>query len=453
MRVPVLKPKTLTWQARLGQQGIALIEEVVLEMGGRWNASGPLESGVDGYIELYSPETGHALSLFLLVQSKAVKDEFPGETPQGFEYPCSARDIEYWLKGNAPVLLIVSRPSTREAYWVSLKSYFGDPSRRASRKVRFDKSRDRLTSKSLPDLVEQAAVADAGVHLGPRPKDERLITNLLEIAAFPSFVFTASTPFRFAGDVWKEFERMGVRAPGGWILKNKQIVGFHDLEEAPWSHVCDEGTVEKFDVREWADAADLERTHDFIRMLRRLLQDKLFPVVRYRDDLDCFIWTAPKSGKTQHAPYGSLKRNSKIAVFTPYTTKSKDGRLFTTYRHMAFSERFKRFDSTWFLEITPTYVFTRDGRNLDRFHASRLSGIKRLERNRAVLSQVLFWADLLQRERDLFSTRDASLRFGELKSLELPVGIEDEAWLQREPEDRSEEELPDTTGSLFTDED
>lgn len=453
MRTPVLKPKTLTWQARLGQRGIALIEDIVLEMGGRWNPSGTLESGIDGYIELYSPETGHALSLFLLVQSKAVKDDFPGETPQGFEYPCSARDIEYWLKGNAPVLLVVSRPSTREAYWVSLKKYFADPGRRASRKVRFDKSRDRLTSKSLPDLVEQAAAADAGVHLGPRPKDERLVTNLLEIVGFPPFVFTASTSFRHPGELWKEFERVGVRAPGGWILKSKQIIGFHDLEEAPWPEVCDQGSVEKFDVREWADASDLERAHDFVRMLGRLLQEKLFPTVRYRDDLECFVWTASRSGKKQQAPYGSLKRNSKIAVFTPYTTKSKDGRLFTTYRHMAFSTRFKRFDSRWYLEITPTYVFTRDGRSLDRFHASRLSGIKRLEKNRAVLSQVLFWADLLQRERDLFSPRDSGLRFGELKALELPVGIEDEVWLKREPEEPSEEELSETTGSLFTDED
>jgi hypothetical protein len=50
-----------------------------------------------------------------------------------------------------------------------------------------------------------------------------------------------------------------------------------------------------------------------------------------------------------------------------------------------------------YLEITPTYRFTRDGFELDLFHEDFLRGIKRMEGHRAVLSAVLLWADFLNR--------------------------------------------------------
>jgi hypothetical protein len=38
------------------------------------------------------------------------------------------------------------------------------------------------------------------------------------------------------------------------------------------------------------------------------------------------------------------------------------------------------FAEQWYLEITPTYHFTRDGHEPDRFAAEHRSGIKRIER-------------------------------------------------------------------------
>src|SRR5262249_28968697 len=101
-------------------------------------------------------------------------------------------------------------------------------------------------------------------------------------------------------------------------------------------------------------------------------------------------------------------------------------------RHLAFHGRFRRVGGDWFLELTPTYRFTRDGDRLDRFHAERLSGIKRIEGNRAVLSAVLFWADYLSRRRGLFSQTSRVLGFGSLEQFSLPVGIEDAHWSARD---------------------
>jgi hypothetical protein len=59
-----------------------------------------------------------------------------------------------------------------------------------------------------------------------------------------------------------------------------------------------------------------------------------------------------------------------------------------------------------------------------------LKGIKQLEGNHAVLSCVLFWADYLKPKSDLFDQEAPPIRFGELETVECPVGIDDKR-LQR----------------------
>jgi hypothetical protein len=101
---------------------------------------------------------------------------------------------------------------------------------------------------------------------------------------------------------------------------------------------------------------------------------------------------------------------------------------------MAFRGQFRLLEDQWYLEITPTYRFTRDGYTLDRFHEDRLKGIKRIEGNRAVLSSVLFWADYLQPKATLFDGSTPPLRFGQLLTFSADVGIADRAWLSDDPD-------------------
>ena len=46
------------------------------------------------------------------------------ETDTTFEFTCTRDDLEYWLSGTSPVLLIVSKPTKKLAWWVSVKDYF-----------------------------------------------------------------------------------------------------------------------------------------------------------------------------------------------------------------------------------------------------------------------------------------------------------------------------------------
>ena len=52
--------------------------------------------------------------------------------------------------------------------------------------------------------------------------------------------------------------------------------------------------------------------------------------------------------------------------------------------------------SHWFVEVTPTYHFTRDGYNPDRWAGEHLKKIKECENNAAVMGQFVMWRSFLE---------------------------------------------------------
>jgi len=76
-----IRNKTIGQRSLLGQQGINLIEKIVLEMGFAWHPTNQsLEVGLDGFIEIRDPTTGEAFNTVIFVQSKATEGEFTAET-------------------------------------------------------------------------------------------------------------------------------------------------------------------------------------------------------------------------------------------------------------------------------------------------------------------------------------------------------------------------------------
>ena len=55
-----------------------------------------------------------------------------------------------------------------------------------------------------------------------------------------------------------------------------------------------------------------------------------------------------------------------------------------------------------------------------------------MERNNAVFGQVFFWAQYLTPAEDLFTDAYPFLALAPLQHFELPVGIDDKAWLPKE---------------------
>jgi hypothetical protein len=430
-------PKKVSANVLFGEEGINLVQKRVIEMGFVWHQRGQVDAGIDGTIELRKEETGEVLNSIIQVQSKATKARFPAETQGSFEYTCDERDLEYWLRGNTPVILVVSRPLTNEAYWVSVKDYFKDSSRRKLRKICFDKKKDRFERACRSELFGLGAHKDSGLYLGPTPKAEKIYSNLLRVSFFGERIHVADTEYWDRHALREHLKTLGLRHAEEWILRSKRIVSFLDLQEPPWDKVCDLGTAEGFNASEWANSSDPDRVRDFVDLLNRCLKQKTWHLfLRHHPGRDCYYFAPTKGGRARRVRYESLSKQSTRTVFKGYASKTDKNRI-AYYRHLAFGGQFRRYGSQWYLEIVPTYHYTSDGFRLDRWSAERLAGIKRLERNPAVLHQVLFWADYLRAPRtgSLFKQEYGLLQFGDLLALDADSGVSDAEWLPREEDE------------------
>jgi len=398
-------------------------------MGSSWSPTGALDVGIDGYIELFDPATHHALGKTLAVQSRVLAS-FANETDEGFDYYCNERDLAYWLQGNMPVLLVVSRPELSEAYWVSIKDYFSTPERQAARIAHFAKVEQRFDAECLPKLLRIGRTAESGLYLGPVPREERLISNLLPLTRFPEQIWIGATEYRRPQDLFPTLNQCDHHVGGDWVLHDRSVLSFQDLREAPWASICDQGTCEPFNTAEWAFSKDADRRRRFVELLNRTLKDHVYPHMRYWPQCECFAFTGTLENAPVKIRYRALTRDSTMTVVAKYTKKrNRDGHVFTWLRHLGFRRQFRLLDGRWFLEITPTYLFTWDGLRLYRFHQERLRTIKRIEGNRAVLSSILVLAGFLARSDDLLPEKGRqSLVFGGLEDVTLPFGVDDWAW-------------------------
>lgn len=430
--------KKIAPQSIIGQAGVNLVERVVLQMKYAWRPTSIFDAGIDGEIEVCDPVTGEATNTFIKVQVKSTTQPFQAETPDLFEYSCEQKDLDYWLRGNAPVILIVCRPDTDEAYWVSIKDYFEELTTLKTSKVSFYKDRNRFDVTCASALKQLALPKDSGIYFAPLRKAEKLYTNLLKVESFAARIYMAETDYRERKDIWEKFKTMGVTAEQEWILTNRRLLSFHNLETPPFNAICDLGTLENFDTNEWADTEDEDKKREFVQLLNRCLRERawLLGLRFYSDKRRAYYYfPATKNLKTRQVRYQSIKFRVKREVFKQYGKQSDPTKL-AYCRHSAFKGYFLRLDETWYLEITPTYHFTRNGKDEDGFSAEHLKGIKRLERNPAVLGQLLMWADFLRRPvylpGSIFVSEYPFLRFGKLAMVDIDASLPDDIWYQAE---------------------
>lgn len=432
--------KKVTPQGIIGQQGANLIERIVLEMGYVWRATSIFDVGIDGEIEIRDPMTGEMTNTIIKVQAKATTRQFEAETDNSFEYRCGQKDLDYWLRGNVPIVLVVCRPDTDEAYWVSIRDYFRDPAIQKTRKVLFDKQRDRFDDSCAAALKKLALPKDSGIYFAPLQKTETLYTNLLKVTSFASKIFVAGTNYRERGAVWREFNSMGAKVGPEWILTDKQIVSFHNLTEPPFNDICDLGTCESFDTHEWANSQDEDTKRQFVQLLNNCLQERARLLrLDFNRTHQHYYFPATKDPSTKELKpykvwYQSLQQKASREVFGKYNKKSDPSQT-AYYRHSAFEGHFLRLGDEWYLEITSTYHFTSDGYERDKFRSERLQGIKRLDRNPAVLGQLLMWADYLSRStQNIFSSEYPFLDFGQLATVDINTSLPDDLWYNSEEE-------------------
>jgi hypothetical protein len=429
-------PKKISNSAVIGQQGIHIIGEISFSMGLPFYSTGGVEAGIDGFIEIRDDVTGEVTNSIIQVQSKATQQtRLQAETETSFEYRCEQRDIDYWLQGNAPVILIVVKVRTREAYWVSLKDYFKDPEKRRSRKIIFNKQRERFDQSCRDALIRLAISENSGIYLAPIPTNERLYSNLLKVSYFSEYIYIAKSKYQDIKTIYRKLDLPNSPAPDEWKLKEDYLISFHDLNQEQWHKVCDSTTVKALVSAEWASSSDTEIQRDFVWLLNRALRKKFKQNLNYSKEKNCYYFRPTLDLSTLNLKYKSITNRTDRDVFKAYKKKNSDEIAF--YRHSAFEGFFKRFGKLWYLEITPTYFFTSDGYRTSKYFDENLKGIKRLEKHSAVFGQLVMWASFLKEDQqtDMFKLKYPFIEFGELEALEMDVGIDDARWLKNEVEE------------------
>ncbi|MEO3428362.1 DUF4365 domain-containing protein [Pelagibius sp. CAU 1746] len=432
-------PKRIGKSDIIGEQGIAHIRKVVLDMGHLFYETGGVEAGIDGFIELRNDETGEVTNLLLQVQGKATaKEQLPAETMESFEWPCKEEDIAYWRQGTAPVLLIIVQTKFNRAYWKSIKDYFDDPKAIESRRVVFNKKVDSFDLAAKPAISTIAASVRPGAIAPPARISEQLVSNLLPVTFVSKRLFLAETDYRTNKEFGAALRDLVDDGHGEWIVKGGRILSFHDLDEHPWNRLCDVGTIESFPIEEWASSTDEDQQRDFVQLLNRSLSGMTGEALRFdREDKTHYFKCIPEKTRRIYYYRGFEKRTSRDVV-RRYSKKQSPTET-AYFRHSAFRARFHRFGDVWYLEVTPTYHFTRDGFREDRFAAEHLKKIKEFENNAAVVGQFAMWRHYLTRchRGDMFSPEYPFLRFDVLEDFPIEQGVPDELWRSRESRQRA----------------
>ena len=439
--------KRISQQQITGQQGVNLVEREVLAMGFAWHPTNQaLDAGIDGIIEVRDPETGEATNNIIQVQVKATTRKWTYESSDEFTYRCRPEDIEYWTRGNAPVILIAVRPDGDEAYWAHVQDAFADKGRSDDLHIRFNKQTQRFDRNAARGLLRLAVPRDVGPYLPAPHQNEELISNLLPVTSLPPHIYVASTDYRDPKDVIAWAKNSEVQLPSGWFLGDELIYSFHDLREGVCREICDIGSVETFGTDEWSDSDDPDRQRQFVRLLNQVFRGdmRIRRLWRSKDER-CYYFPSRRGPNDEPEArtywYRSLQQKTSSEVVKVEPDRSGDG--IWDCRHDAIQHAFLRINDGWHLVITPHYVFTTDGRTPHPHGEELLSGLKRQEHQKAVLGQVVMWRHKLTEQTHQMrlgeSEREQPLvGFGDLTRFSCPRGINDADWLPSDSGDESE---------------
>ena len=231
---------------------------------------------------------------------------------------------------------------------------------------------------------------------------EESFANLLQLRHFPETLYVAPALCPTRKATWAKLAQNASTKPGdfvsnAWTVHENMFYSFVDPTRSRLRGVVDVGGIEELETREWAYSSDANWRRLFVQLLNGALRDDLGAQgVRYHKDQDVHAFLGRPDEPPRKLKHQNLQVRSTVTVVAHYERPGKDGKTFRYQRHSAFQSRFRMLGPSWYLEITPTYRYTYNGKDLAWYHESLLAGIKRLERNRAVLSQLLVWQAVLR---------------------------------------------------------
>lgn len=424
-----------------GQMGINLIEEIVLGMKFLWHPAGAFDAGIDGRIELRDVRTSEPLNRLVGVQSKAW-ERFTGETEESFEFLCDRADVDYWMRSREPVLLVCSHPETREAWAVCVTDWFSDPGRRAEQRVKFDKRRHSFDASNALELLHLAARDEPSVVRLPPAPPEDLVSNLLPISSVSDRIWRAPALVDDRDEAQARYAAIGGLRASDYLLRDKQLYALRDPSDCALAHLCDVGRVRAFPSDRWSSSEDPALRRYWVELLRRALLQQVKHELQWHPTQHLFYFPAPDplGSMNVEGPNGSRR----VVKVERYFDKRRAEERLKYVRHHCFRPSFQYVNGQWCLAVEPDYLFTYDGERRNYRADEYLAGIKRFDRNPAVLGHLRLWEYLLTRPPSLLRQEAPLLTFAPLLRVYVPTGIDDSAWRGGETDDpalRGQEEL------------
>jgi hypothetical protein len=301
---------------------------------------------------------------------------------------------------------------------------------------------------------------------------EQVVANLLEIT-FPSVLYVAKMNVdrnavlkkmhnKKANDrevIFAFKKQNNLRFSADWIDFNKQIFSFHDLRnrQHDLSKIADQGTVDSIEPSDF-----YLQSSDHLRAFKALLKycfskQAYFLGIEFIHDDNVYVF-APENENviTRGEVWNSGKRSASRDVIRVKLHK-KDSHPWY-YTNLAFSINFRLYDDKWFLELSPEWYITKDGRQKHYYmHESVSSFLKRQERNQHVLNHVKFIGNYLKHgktQTEIFAEEAQKptnfLVFSRFFSFKNSIKLSEDLWAGNES-DESLKEMKDKDGSLDLD--
>ena len=180
-----------------------------------------------------------------------------------------------------------------------------------------------------------------------------------------------------------------------WVCHDNKIFSFHDMETSGLISIVDEGSVERLDVSDLSDSAEIDNVNVLKQLLtaetRELLKTRH---VRMQPKDRFFYFIANEEGQSERKEPWIGKQKATRRVYFARPSK-KDPSKVAHHQHLSFSLTFAKLGADWFAQIVPGWFYSFDGFRESKWHDDLLSQQKRLERNASVRNQVRFIAYFL----------------------------------------------------------
>jgi hypothetical protein len=383
------------------------------------------EAGIDGIIELNDPQTGAATACFLGVQVKTT-EQFDAESPEKFSFYVDGDDLKYWNSSAIPVVLVVCRARSDEGYAVVIQDYFKSPDHRNTKTVVFNKAADRFQGDQSWSrrLLGIGVPHSRGLAFPPMPIAEDLSSNLLE-AVLPKTVYYGSPKLKSRAEILAELRNQNFDGHE-FFLKDSMIWTVHSLYNVVWSGIVENLSIKPMDFNELAFHEDQARRRYAVEMLNLCLSARL------RNDE---VYWFREEEMYVYSPKRQITQRVRKAIQTE-ESETKRGLIFPTWykgrivrcRHLAMVADFVETGGTYYLQVDPTYYFSREGKKKHPRWEELIRAARILQKEQDYHNNLEVWRGLLTAQPDLARPEYLFLQFKDYRRFSAPVSIPDEVW-------------------------